>query len=144
MSDPERWAKIMKIIPLFVLWVSVAFAATPPEFEFTKTLLPNSKHVSTEIVNGRFNGASISIYRGKESVGSVVAALEKHFNKKLIVEEPDASWRETGRLFGQAGHGDTTAHGQYLLDQLRISIFIFQLTLEDFKINSVVLMIEPK
>ena len=134
----------MKIISLLALWTSAAFAATPPEFEFTKTLLPNSKHASTEIVSGRFNGAAISTYRGKESIESVVAALEKHFGKKLIAEEPDTSWRETGRLFGQAGHGETTAYGQYLLDQLRIRIFIFQLSLEDYKTNSVVLMIDPK
>ncbi|CAM3160182.1 hypothetical protein [Rariglobus hedericola] len=127
-----------------MFWTSVVFAATPPEFEFTKTLLPNSKHVSTEMVSGRLNGSAISIYRGKESIESVVAALEKHFGKKLIFEESDSSWRETGRLFGQAGHGETTAHGQYLLDQLRVNIFIFQLIMEDYKTNSVVLIIEPK
>jgi hypothetical protein len=133
----------MKILSLFVLCASIAFAATPPEFDFTKTLLPNSKHVSTEIRSGRFNGAATSTYRGKESIESIVAALEKHFGKKIIAEESDISWRETGRLFGLL-HGEMTAHGQYLLDQLRISIFIFQLTQEDYKINSVVLIIEPK
>ena len=134
----------MRILSLFVLWTSAAFAASPPEFEFTKTLLPNSELVSTDMITGRFNGSSVSIYRGKESIESVVAALEKSLGRTLVAEEPDANWREVGRIFGAGGLGDATAHKQYVVDHLRFKVFIFELRSEGVKIDHVLLIIGAK
>ena len=134
----------MKAILALLFCVSVATAATPSEFEFLKTLLPNSKHVSTEIVSGKFSGSAISIYRGPDSLESVAAALEKNFGKKLTTEKPDPKWQETARIFGRAGLGEVTGYKKYALDQLRFSVFTFELRLEGPTIKSVLIITDSK
>jgi hypothetical protein len=134
----------MKAISPLLLLASVAVATTPSEFDFLKTLLPASKHISTEIVSGRFSGSIVSIYRGKDSLENVAAALEKNFGKKLTPEKSDPSWQETARIFGQAGLGDATGYKRYTIDRLRFSIFTFELRLEGPAIQSVLIITDSE